>query len=711
MSVIQTIRNKGWIMITSIGLVMIIFVIQSAFENGKRGGGIFSNTTTLGKVNGVTINKTEFDDEITFIEKMNGQQASSRDQLISGVWSQEVEKIINQQEYDKLGLVIGDKEFNEIMFDPNTSPLKREFTDSKTGEFKVAEAKTAFARIKKGKSVQDLELIEKVNKGYLEPLIQQSLSQKYAALLQAAAYAPKWLVEKMEADNAAVASITYVSVPYSSIVDSTVKLTEEDILAYAKKHHKQFDKDEESRTINYIGFSTTPSGADTADILKQITDLKADFAATQDAKAYLSKVGSELPYDNEQFTIKSKIKVPNADTIKQLKEGEIFGPYLDASNYTVAKMIKKRTLADSVFCRHILINTNGENAKPDSVAKKTIDSIVLAIQNGLDFRKAMEQFSDDKAATAAPDGGLMKYTSTEIQQKEKFDPDFAKFILFDGKKGERKIVKTKFGYHYIEITEQKNLDEALNVAYLSKPIIASNETVAAAQTAASQFAATSKNKKAFDENALKLNKQPLPSGEIKKMDFSVSSVGAGNDARKMVRWVYDANTGDISEPFEMNDKYVVAVVTNVNKIGLPSVATLRPLVEAQVRNEKKAKQIIDTKFKGATLEAIATNAATAVQRVDSILFSNPFIPSIGMELKVVGAAFNPSLKGKVSEAIAGNGGVFAVRVENIAIKPAASNANSVKHSILQAQKMAAYTSSPAALKKAATIKDNRAQFY
>lgn len=82
-----------------------------------------------------------------------------------------------------------------------------------------------------------------------------------------------------------------------------------------------------------------------------------------------------------------------------------------------------------------------------------------------------------------------------------------------------------------------------------------------------------------------------------------------------------------------------------------------------------------------------------------------------MELKVVGAAFNPSLKGKVSEAIAGNSGVYAVRVENITEKAVAStDANAVKQSILQAQKMAAY-SSAGALKKAATIKDNRAKFY
>lgn len=702
MSVIQTIRDKGgWIMITLIALALIAFVLQDRGLAG-RGGGIFGNTSTLGKVNGVTIDKTEFDNELAFTEKMYGQQAGTREQLIGGVWSQEVDKIINQQEYDKLGLTVGDKELSDVLFDPNFSPLKREFTDPKTGEFKVADAKAAFAQIKKSKNAEQVTMI---NKAYLEPTVQQTLRQKYAALLQGAAYAPKWLVERTQADNGAVASISYVSVPYASIADSTIKLTEDDILAYAKKHHKEFDRDEETRTISYVGFATSPSGADSAATLNQINALKAEFAATQDAKAYLAKVGSDIQF-YDSYLSKTKMQQANKDSITALSIGQTYGPYLDASNYTIAKMIGVKQWPDSVKVRHILVATadprSGQQLKPDSVGKKLIDSIELAIKGGANFDTLCAKYSEDPGSKDK--GGVYDYFP-QGQMVGAFN-DFA----FDKPVGTKGVVKTEYGYHYIEVLGQKNPQPAYKVAYLSKAIIASNETVAAAQTAASQFAATSKNKKAFDENALKLNKQPLPSGDIKAMDFSVTGIGAGNDARKMVRWVYDASAGDISEPFELSDKYVVAVVTSVNKPGLPSVAALRPLVEAQVRNEKKAKQIIDTKFKGATLEAIATSAATAVQRVDSILFSNPFIPGVGMELKVVGAAFNPSLKGKVSEAIAGNSGVYAVRVENITEKASVSDANAVKQSILQAQKMAAY-SSAGALKKAATIKDNRAKFY
>ncbi|MBC7720933.1 MAG: peptidylprolyl isomerase [Pedobacter sp.] len=701
MSVIQKIRDKGgWIMITFIALALIAFVLQDRGLGG-RGGGVFGNTTTMGKVNGVVIDKTDFENKLAFTEKMYGQQAGSREQLIGGVWNQEVDKIITGQEYDKLGLTVTGKELTDVLFDPQTSPLKREFSDPQTGEFKVGDAKNAFAQIKKSKNAEQVEMI---NQAYIEPTIQQTLRTKYSALLQAAAYVPKWLVEKTQADNNAVAAISFVSVPYSSIVDSTIKITEDDILSYAKKHHKEFDKDEETRSISYIAFASTPSGTDSAATLTQINALKADFSATVDAKAYIGKVGSEMAYYDGYFS-KTRIQQANKDTIVKLNVNQVFGPYLDANNYVLAKMISIKTQPDSVKVRHILIATSdprsGQQIKPDSIAKKTIDSIELAIKGGANFDTLCLKYSDDGTKDK---GGVYDYFP-----QGKMVGAFNDFS-FDKPVGSKGVVKTEYGYHYIEVLGQKNPQPAYKVAYLAKPIISSNETVTTASTAAAQFAATSKNKKSFDENALKLNKLPMPSGDIKPVDFAVQSVGTGGDSRKLVRWVYDNSTGDISEPFEMGDKYIVAVITSVSKPGLPSVGTLRPLVENLVRNEKKAKQIIDTKFKGTTLEAIATSAATTVQKADSVLFSNPFIPGVGMEPKVAGAAFNKDLKGKVSEAIAGSGGVYAVRVESIGAKAGASDVNSIKQTLMQSQKMAAYRSGDA-LKKSASIKDNRSKFY
>ena len=51
---------------------------------------------------------------------------------------------------------------------------------------------------------------------------------------------------------------------------------------------------------------------------------------------------------------------------------------------------------------------------------------------------------------------------------------------FNGKKGDKKIVRTQFGYHYIEIMDQKGFEPAYKIAYLSKKIEPSTETDATA---------------------------------------------------------------------------------------------------------------------------------------------------------------------------------------------------------------------------------------
>ena len=141
MSVIQKIRDKGaWIMFGLIAIALISFILQDRALGGGRGG-IFTNTSTLGKVNGVTIERVDFENELATMQKLYGQQAGNREQLIPNVWNQDVERIINNQEYDKLGLTVSDKELSDILFDPQQSPLKREFTDEKTGVFDVDKAK------------------------------------------------------------------------------------------------------------------------------------------------------------------------------------------------------------------------------------------------------------------------------------------------------------------------------------------------------------------------------------------------------------------------------------------------------------------------------------------------------------------------------------------------------------------------------------------
>jgi peptidyl-prolyl cis-trans isomerase D len=366
-------------------------------------------------------------------------------------------------------------------------------------------------------------------------------------------------------------------------------------------------------------------------------------------------------------------------------------------------MIGVKQWPDSVKVRHILIGTidprSQQMMRADSTAKNLVDSIENAVKTGADFNLLVAQYSDDQGSRDK--GGVYDYFP-QGQMVGAFN-DFA----FDKPVGTKGVIKTEFGYHYMEVLGQKNPNPAYKIAYLAKPIIASNETVSVANTAASQFVASSKNAKQFVDNATKQNLSIMSAAEIKENDFTINSIGS---TRSLVRWVYEKKTGDVSEPTEIGDRYIVAMIAAVNKVGLMSAAEARPLIEGVVRNEKKAKQIIETKMKGKTLDQISKSINSPILRADSLGFAASFVTGVGSEPKVVGAAFNKSLQGKPSELIAGSNGVFAVQGEMVGAKPNASLPDAVKEGLLQTRKMSIYRSAEA-LRKSATIKDFRSTFY
>lgn len=190
MSVIQSIRDKGaWIVFGIIALALIAFILQ---DGVGRGGRAFSNTSVIGKVNGKNIERGDFEEQLAMQERMYGPQGAQREQLIGSTWNQAVEKIVLNQEYEKLGLQVSPKELTDILFGEN-SPLRNEFTDPNTGQFMANNAREAFAQIKKSKNAEQIKMINSV---YIEPSIEQTLRNKYQNLLMQAAYAPKWMLEK-----------------------------------------------------------------------------------------------------------------------------------------------------------------------------------------------------------------------------------------------------------------------------------------------------------------------------------------------------------------------------------------------------------------------------------------------------------------------------------------------------------------------------------
>jgi len=726
MSVIQRIRDKGaLISAIIIGISLLGFILMDAFA-GRTGFFNSGPNSNIGKVNGKAIDRMEFDKKLKALEAhyRDNTTEDMRFNLMQSVWDQEVSETILQKEYDKLGLTVTDKELNDILYGANPPEfLAREFTDPKTGKYDAMTARMQVNQVLKSGTVEQKEGVNQ----QINQIKQQKLLAKYMFLLLNSVSIPKWFVEKQTADNSLIGKFDYVLIPYNSIADSTVKISDDEIRDYEKEHKDEYEQKDEARSISYIVFNASPSAKDSADQKAALETLKPGFAATTDAAAYIQQNGSSLNF-YDGFLAKSAIQVPAKDSIFGLAKGAVYGPYLDGGNWTIAKMIDSRLLPDSVKVKHILIGTinpqTGQPTTPDSVAKARIDSIKLAIDRGANFDTLAKKLSDDKVSGEL--GGLVKIQDRQTGAVSEYFAQNSELVQsfkdssFYGKTGQRKVVKSEFGYHLIEILDQKNIEPHYKVAYLSKEIVPSTTTDQEAQNEATNFAGDSRDIESFNNNwDKKLRSKGINRSnatDIGPMDNSLSGLPS---PRNFIKKIFEAKKGDVIGPERVGQNYVVAVVTEITDPGLKSPNSVRVAVEPILRNRKKAAIIMKNIGKVTSLEDLAAkqNPPAQVQQVDSVYFSGN--TRLGFEPRLMGAVFNPDNRGKtVQEPIEGVTGVFVIRVVNVSsmpVNPVTDEQRKMaemqsKQSMMQ-QLQQGVNPILESLKKTAKIKDYRADFY
>jgi peptidyl-prolyl cis-trans isomerase D len=708
MSVIQKIRDKyaRWAVI-AIAVSLIGFILMDAFGNRS---GFGSQSTTIGKVNGKKIDYRDFQRKVQMTEDRNKQQGfdrgdAGREQVINDLWNTEISRTLMKDQVEDLGMTVTDKEMDNMLFGPeNPQYVVQMFGDPSTGQYNAEGLRNYVQQVKRSNEKErQSELTEA-----FDAIEMARLGEKYNSLLSNSSYFPKWLIEKQNADNSQISNVSYVSVSFNTISDSAVKVTDDEIAAYIKDHEEDFEQKEETRNISYVVFDGTATRADSLAIFNELQALKPQFAAASDMQTFLTQQGNNTY--NDQYVPASSLTLAAKDSFLTAPVGGVVGPYLEGTNYVLAKKVDQKVLPDSAKVRHILVQTfdpqSGRQILDDSAGKRRIDSVFTALKAGVSFDTLVQRYSDDAGSKAK--GGVYDYFAQGQMVKAFNDFTFGKPV------GTRDIVKTEFGYHLIEILGQKGSQSNYKVAYLPRQIVPSLETENQASAAASAFSAQATDIKSFDEQYEKtlkakgVNKQV--GANIGENDYTVAGLGT---SRSFVRSIFEADKGDVVTPTKIGDDFVVAVVTAVNKEGIQSPATARAVVEPILRNKKKAEMIVKKLGKITTLEAASAAVGQPIQTADTLRFAGTN-PGIGFEMKVVGAAHNPANRGKVvSEPLIGQSGVYVLRVNGTGTVPNANAnvADQQKMMRMQTRQMMAYRSPVEALVNAADIKDYRSEFY
>jgi peptidyl-prolyl cis-trans isomerase D len=221
---------------------------------------------------------------------------------------------------------------------------------------------------------------------------------------------------------------------------------------------------------------------------------------------------------------------------------------------------------------------------------------------------------------------------------------------------------------------------------------------------ASSFSINNNNYEAFKTAGAEYGIQTA--GYIRENDKALGNL---ETPRPLIRWAYEASKGDVSEPFEMEDKFVVASLTNIREKGILPLDEIEDLIRVEVLNEKKA-EFIKSQVTGKTdLNSIASTLGESVQLADNVSFSDYTIPGIGPEGAILGTLITLQ-PNQISESIEGKRGVYIIQLNSLNQMQEAV-AEVVTSDLNRGLQSRVDFETFNSLKENANIVDNRGKFY
>lgn len=713
MAILNKIRQRSLFLILIIALALFSFVLSDLFQNSAA----FSNTQdTVATINGEDINREAFMLKVENMQRQFGPGTSST-QVMNRVWDQEVRKILLQEQFEELGLSVEQDAMRHALKTnfagyPEFTNEAGLFDENKLNEF-IANLKAISP---------ERALLGNFEINYNEWVANEQAialgvkEQAYFNMIKAGVVTTLAEAEMDHVLETESVDVSFVNIPYSSIDDKSIEVTNSDISKYINEHKKRFEV-EASRDIVFVEFRESASEEDMAAIQTNVSNLMNDrvefnevsklndsikgFRNAKDVAAFINMYSDEKY--NDAFVPKASLPSVAQDSIFKLNVGQFYGPYKDNEMIKITKVVEEKFIPDSVKSRHILIPFVGsraadvETTQTEEQAKATADSLLNIIKGNRSKFVDLLDFSIDKVSNEK-EGVLDWYAYNAMV------PEFRDYT-FENKKGDLGVVKTDFGYHVIEILDQKEKSRVIKVATLAQAIAPSETTIDNVFNATSNFEIALQDKK-FQDAAKAANLEVKPVNNLKELDENIPGLG---NQRSIVRWAFEdgVKVGDYKRFSVPGVGFVVAQVTAVNKKGLMTPEAARAQVTPEVVKEKKA-EMIRKKITGNTIEDVAKSQNVTVSSATAVTMKNPTLSGAGLEPKVVGTAFGLN-EGQTSKLIDGKTGVFMVKVNKKSAALKLDNYQAKANTLSTTRVNASQTKAYNAIKESADIDDNRSK--
>ena len=652
MAILGKIREKSIVLILVIGMALFAFVISGVFD----GAGTISQEP-VAIVGDEEITIEQFSRRVDAVERNTGM---SNVQAANTVWNQIVAEYSFSQLQEELGLEVGRSHVENFIANSPGFRQDSRFQNA-LGEFDVV-AFTDFINDSKRNNPAVYSQWQ-----LQEESIRSTISrQLYNTMIQAGIYHTSFdgkTEHKLENDKI---SISFVKVPYSSIPDSLVTISDRDIKKYINANEEEFEV-EESRSIQYVVFDETASVEDNLEIenglkkllepqvifneVSQSEETLPSFSQTDNVKEFIAEY-SETPYDE---TYKTRAQLGTyANTLFDLKEGEVFGPYKDGNQFKLSRMMDFDR-GGSVKARHILIAYEGSQSASSDVTrtknearKEAYRVLRLVRANGSDFAELARTYSDGPSKYRGGDLGFFR----RGDMVEAFND-----YVFSKPTGSIGVVETDFGYHVIEVQEK---EDVVLIASVVKKIVPSESTSNEVFRLATEFEIESK-KNGFSTASESLGYDLRNGSNLKLMDESIPGLGV---QRTIVKWSFEEETSvsDIKRFDLLGGGYVVAELIEKSSAGTSSVEDARNAVQAKLMQDKKYVLLLSKYGSDVSLATLAEDYGQSILTSSAINAAAGSIAGAGTEPFVVGSGFSLEMN-QTSALIQGKQGIFVLEVD------------------------------------------------
>lgn len=700
MALIGKLREK-----MGIGVVIFVFVAISAFILGDLLGknSVLLGDNSVGEIAGRSISLDEFqaavqEREANYVVNFNRQPG---DREMPGIRQQAWEILILrhaiQKQIEKTGTKVTVDEIEDMIHGKNVNEsIKQAFTNQQTGQFDPQQVVGYMQQLNGMPENSEPRVRWEIFQRDLEP---GRARIKYENLLIKSTFVTTAEAERDYHIQTDVAEVKYVFVPYFAISDSAVTPTDDDFKAYYNKNKEHY-KSEHTRDLKFVQFPVLASADDSLAIKEEIGKLATEFKTATDDSAF-----AVLNSDNANAYAKYTAgKLPSFIDKSELVVGTVKGPFIDGSTYKLVKVSKVgKDTTDYARASHILIRWSDETDAAKKEAKDKAKKILSEIKSGASFaQKAMEHGTDGSAQNGGdlgwfPVGEMVKPFNDAVFNATKTG------LLND-------VVETDFGYHIISVTNTKD-NTAYFISLIEREITPSDASINEALRKAEAFAVELSGADAFTARA---EKEGITVFDAKNVGTADRRVNTLSDARQIVQWLFrDAEVGKVSTVFDLQDLYVVAVMTSEVEKGYKPLELVKEEITPAVKNEVKGKIIIEklSGLKG-SLEEIATafGKDASVQTMNDLKLSTQLMNSVGVDPLAVGTSFSPE-SGKRTKPFASNQGVLLVEMQNKTIAPALTDYSTFKTALEQIVQGRSTNNIGEAIKKHANIVDNRYKYY